>query len=127
MPVSDEERIRKTLARFCQALDDRRFEDWSNTFTEDGAFGTREGRAAIHEMILGGELALQPDLRRKHTVTNAVIDVHGDTAEATSDLVMFDKTGDSPWTIRVGRYYDTLARQADGEWLFTRRRLEWLD
>jgi 3-phenylpropionate/cinnamic acid dioxygenase small subunit len=126
--VTDEDAIRNTLARFCQALDDRRFEDWANTFTENGVFGRSNGRAAILSMIQGGELALQPKLRRKHTVTNAVIDVHGDTANVTSDLAMFDKVDDdAAWTIRVGRYTDELARQPDGGWLFTHRTLVWLD
>jgi 3-phenylpropionate/cinnamic acid dioxygenase small subunit len=126
--MTDEDAIRNTLARFCQALDDRRFEDWANTFTEDGAFGRFDSRAKILQMILGGELALQPKLRRKHTVTNAVIDVTGDTAQVTADLAMFDKVDDdAAWTIRVGRYTDELARQTDGTWLFTRRNLEWLD
>jgi 3-phenylpropionate/cinnamic acid dioxygenase small subunit len=125
--MSDEDRIRNTLAAFCQLLDDRRFEDWARTFTEDGVFGREHGRAEILRMIQGGELATRPELRRKHTVTNAIIEVRGDRAEATSDLVMFDRVGDAPWTIRVGRYHDTLARQPDGAWLFTSRRLEWLD
>ena len=125
--MTDEDQIRNTLAAFCQHLDDRRFEDWANTFTEAGVFGRSNGRAAILTMIQGGELALQPELKRKHTVTNAVIDVQGDTANVTSDLVMFDQVGDTPWKIRVGRYTDTLARQPDGRWLFTRRQLDWLD
>jgi len=125
--MTDEDQIRNTIARFCQALDDRRFEDWAATFTEDGVFGRSDGRAAILKMIQGGELATQPELRRKHAVTNVVIDVHGDTADASSDLTMFDKVGDSPWSIRIGRYTDKLARQPSGGWLFTQRHLEWLD
>ena len=125
--MTDEDQIRNTLAAFCQHLDDRRFEDWANTFTEAGIFGRSNGRAAILSMIQGGELALQPELKRKHTVTNAIIDVHGDTADVSSDLAMFDQVGDGPVTIRVGRYTDQLVRQSSGQWLFTRRQLEWLD
>jgi 3-phenylpropionate/cinnamic acid dioxygenase small subunit len=125
--MSDEDQIRNTLARFCQTLDDRRFVEWSETFTEDGVFGRSDGRAAILKMIQGGELATQPELRRKHTVTNAFIEVHGDTADASSDLVMLDQVSGGPWTIRVGRYTDKLARQPSGAWLFTRRQLDWLD
>jgi hypothetical protein len=29
--------------------------------------------------------------------------------------------------MRIGRYYDKLARQPNGAWLFTERRLEWRD
>ena len=123
--MTDEDAIRNTIARFCQYLDSRRFEEWSQTFTEDGVFGKLNGRAAILSMILGGELATQPDLHRQHAVTNSIIDVHGDTAEAISDLAMYDRIGDGPISVKTGRYYDRLARQASGAWLFTERRLEW--
>jgi hypothetical protein len=34
---------------------------------------------------------------------------------------------DGPWTLTaVGRYHDQLARQADGAWLFTERRLQFI-
>ena len=121
--MTDADEIRNTLARFCQFLDDRRFEEWSQTFAEDGAFGERVGRDTILRWIQGGELATRPELKRKHAVMNAIVEVDGDRATSTSDLVMFDQVGDGPWTIRVGRYTDELARQPDGRWLFTRRQL----
>ena len=125
--MTDEDAIRNTIARFCQCLDSRRFEEWAATFTENGIFNRVNGRAAILEMIEGGELAKQPELRRQHAVTNSIITVHGDAAEASSDLTMFDRVGDRPITVRLGRYTDSLARQPTGEWLFTRRNLEWTD
>jgi hypothetical protein len=125
--MTDEDAIRNTIARFCQNLDSRQFQAWTETFTPDGVFGRLHGRAAILDMILGGELALQPELKRQHAVTNTIIDLHGDTAESTSDLTMYDRIGDAPITVRIGRYYDKLARQPNGEWLFTERRLEWRD
>ena len=123
--MTDEDAIRNTIARFCQNLDSRRFVEWSETFTEDGVFNQLNGRAAILNMILGGELATKPELRRQHAVTNSIIDVTGDTATATSDLSMYDRVGDGPITVQTGRYYDRLARQPNGDWLFTQRRLEW--
>ena len=98
--MTDADEIRNTLARFCQCLDDRRFEEFSQTFTEDGSFNGRVGRATIFEWISGAELATRPELKRKHAVMNAIIKVRGDRAEATSDLVMFDQVGEAPWTIR---------------------------
>lgn len=123
--MTDEDAIRNTIARFCQHLDSRRFVEWSETFTIDGKFNKLSSRAAILQMIQGGELANKPELRRQHAVTNSVIDVAGDTASATSDLAMYDRVGDGPITVQTGRYYDRLARQPDGQWLFTERRLEW--
>ena len=124
--MTDEDRIRNVVARYSHALDDRRFEEWSQTFTEDGVFGERHGRAAILTNILGGELATQPDLQRRHIVCNVEVMVDGARAESISDLLMYDRIGQGPWTLRIGRYYDRLAQQADGDWLFANRRLEWL-
>lgn len=125
--MTDEDIIRNTVARYSHCLDDRRFKEWSETFTEDGVFGSRNGRGAIYANILQGELATMPALQRRHIVTNLEIYVHQDEADATSDLLMYDKHGDSPWSLRIGRYYDKLRRQPDGNWLFSLRRLEWLD
>jgi 3-phenylpropionate/cinnamic acid dioxygenase small subunit len=123
MSLTDADQIRNTLARFCQYLDDRRFEEWSQTFTEDGSFNDRVGRATILKWIQGAELATRPELKRKHTIVNAIISVDGEHAQSVSDLVMFDQVGDAPWTIRVGRYTDELVRQPGGEWLISRRHL----
>src|SRR5215467_177228 len=98
--MTDEDAIRNTIGRFSQCLDSRRFEDWAGTFTEDGVFGRYTGRAAILAMILDGELAHQPDLKRQHAVTNSIIEVSGDTAEATSDLSMYDRVGEGLFTVR---------------------------
>jgi 3-phenylpropionate/cinnamic acid dioxygenase small subunit len=123
--MSADDQIRHTFAEFCQYLDDRRFEDWANLFTEDGLFNTLSGRAAILEMIQGAELATDPDLSRKHVITNAIIDVDGDRAEAHCDLVMYDRHGDGPWTVRIGRYDDHLVRHGD-RWLFAERQLHFV-
>jgi len=77
--MTDVDEIRNTLARFCQCLDGRRFEEFSQTFTAEASFNDRVGRATI-----------------------------------------------LPWTIRVGRYTDELARQPTGGWLFARRHLEFV-
>jgi hypothetical protein len=45
--LSDDDEIRRTFAEFCQFLDDRRFEDWANLFTEDAVFNRLSGRATI--------------------------------------------------------------------------------
>jgi len=122
--MTDADEIRNTLARFCQCLDDRRFEEFSQTFTEDGAFNERVGRDTILKWIQGAELATRPELKRKHAVMNIIVNVQGDRAQATSDLVMFDQVESGPWAIRIGRYTDELVRQPTGAWLLSRRRLE---
>jgi 3-phenylpropionate/cinnamic acid dioxygenase small subunit len=120
--MSDHDQIRQTFAQFCQFLDDRRFEDWAGLFTEDGVFNQLKGRAAIFNMISQAELASEPSLSRKHVITNAIIDVDGDEARSVSDLVMYDRRGDSAWTVKIGKYQDRLVRHGD-RWLLADRQL----
>jgi 3-phenylpropionate/cinnamic acid dioxygenase small subunit len=120
--MSDEEQIRRLLAEFCVFLDDRRFREWSDLFTEDGTFSKLVGRETIFSWISGDELAREPDLVRKHTVHNLLIDADGDSARVRSDLVMHDKRPGQPWVIITGRYLDELVKQ-DGAWRFKNRQL----
>ncbi len=125
--MTDADHIRNTIARFSHALDERRFQDWANQFLPDGQFGNKKGRDVIFKSISDGELAHVPSLKRKHAVMNIDVTVNGDKATAVSDLVMFDKYGDDPWFVAgVGKYNDDLERTADGQWLFRRRILNWV-
>jgi hypothetical protein len=77
--------------------------------------------------MLGQDLATRPELQRRHVNTNIAIDLNGDAADAVSDLLVYDRVADGPWTlVAVGRYHDCFARQPDGSWLFTRRSLEFV-
>lgn len=122
--MTDEEAIRRTLAQFCTALDDRRFEEWSELFTETGVFETRSatttGRTAIRAGIERGELAVRPELRRMHTTHNEIIDVDGDNATVSCYLVQFDQEPGGPVTVKLARYADQLVRTPAG-WRFARR------
>jgi hypothetical protein len=120
--MSDEEQIRRTLSQFCVYLDERRFVEWSELFTEDAELFRFNGRQEILEWISNDELARVPELVRKHTVHNLLLDIEGDRATGTCDLVMFDKYGDAPWKILTGKYTDEFVRRGD-RWLFSKRQL----
>lgn len=49
-------------------------------------------------------------------------DVEGDEARSVSDLVMYDRHGDRPWTARIGKYHDRLVRRGD-RWSLADRQL----
>jgi hypothetical protein len=122
--VNDHEAIRRLLARFCQLLDERRFDEWATLFAPDATFGRQTGRPAIREAIGRSQLAATPTLFRKHVTANPVIDVDENTATAVSDLLVFERSDEDPWQIRVGRYDDRLTR-LDDEWTFSARHLTW--
>jgi hypothetical protein len=123
--MSADNQIRRTIAQFSQYLDERRFLEWSELFTERATFQHISGRAAILAFMRGEELATMPDLFRKHVTTNLIITFGDDEACVESDLVLHERLGKGPWILRMGKYVDRLAPSPDGRWLFADRQLSW--
>jgi hypothetical protein len=121
-PVDDQEAIRHTLALYAQLVDSKDATGWSLQFAPTGTFHTQHGdhtgRAAI-ERFMAQQFATEPAERNTaHLGVNAVIAIDGDTAQLTSDALVFEKIGEAPWTVlRVSRAEDRLIR-VDGAWRF---------
>ena len=119
------EAVRRALATYTQALDDRRTDDVVATFCPDGAIdlpgiGVHEG----HDALRAAYARWTPRRPQRHLVLNTVLTSwDADQATAVSDVV-FLLRGDGGWSVQlVGRYHDTL--HADGElWRFHHRRAE---
>jgi 3-phenylpropionate/cinnamic acid dioxygenase small subunit len=102
--------IRRLLSTYCQRLDDGRFDDWVETFTDDVAFAvmgrTIRGRAAVRAFV---EPTQGPDQRGRHMLSEPLITVDpaGDRATVTTDycFVSRDLT-----LLSAGRYHDVLVR-----------------
>ena len=125
--IDDERLIRRTLALYCTLLDDRRFDDWSQLFTEDAEWiipGTAfKGRAAI----AAGVGATQPPVagRVKHLSHPPVMEFTSvRTARAWSDVVVLLRNREGVWKIlAAGRYYDDLEKE-NGAWRLRRRQTD---
>lgn len=116
--LTDHEHIVRLLATYCQTVDDGRFDEWEQIWTDDATFTvmgqTHTGRKALRTFI---EAAQPPERRGKHVTINHLIDVHGDgrRATASSDFVFVSPTGEGTFAItQVGRYLDRLLRTDDG-------------
>ncbi|HMT45114.1 MAG TPA: nuclear transport factor 2 family protein [Chakrabartia sp.] len=72
-----------------------------------------EGRDAILAAFKA-----RPPRTTRHICTNIRVDVEGDTASASSQIMLFTAAGQPPL---VGSYADRLVRTADG-WRFVERR-----
>jgi uncharacterized protein (TIGR02246 family) len=120
--MTDEEAIRRLLARFIQLRDDKQFDAWAQLFTDDAVFtyGTvsLEGRRDIREHVA----SLLAGDEGKHLCLNSVIDIDGDRARVSSDFAKLDpKAGGAGFAIgTAGRYVDQLVR-VDGSWCIARR------
>ena len=117
--------IARTLALYCQLLDDQRLEEWGRLFTEDAVWAipgtTFEGRAAIVE----GVGAMEPPVTGlvKHISFTPIVEIDAPGhALAWADLMVLARAAkDAAWQVAaVGRYCDDLV-EADGAWLFTVR------
>jgi hypothetical protein len=121
-PTDDHEAIRRTLALYAQMLDSKDAAGWSEQFAANGtlhtAAGDVAGRPAIKRHI---EQQLASEARGRNTarlIANSVIDVSGDSAQASSDCLVFETIGDAPWAVlSVSRMRDRLVRE-DGAWRF---------
>jgi 3-phenylpropionate/cinnamic acid dioxygenase small subunit len=124
---SDVDAIRRVQSLYCQLMDGREYEAWSQLFAADGiwALGGKEYRGPAEcKAFMEQLLRDQPDRRSKHLGTNAEITVTGDTATATSDFMMLTRHTGTPWGVLTGgRYLDRFVRGTDGTWRFQERRL----
>jgi NAD(P)-dependent dehydrogenase (short-subunit alcohol dehydrogenase family) len=120
--MTDEEAIRRLLARFIQLRDDKQFDAWSGLFSDDAVFTygsvRLEGRSAIRDHVA----SLLARDEGKHLCVNSVIDVDGDRASVSSDFAKLDpSTGGAGFVIgTAGRYLDELVR-IEGSWCIARR------
>lgn len=120
--LEDIQEIGQLRARYCQALDDGRWDALADTFTEDGAFvglSTARGRDEMLEFF--PKLNATTVTSWWHFSSNETVDLDGDSAAGTTWLLQpCVVEGESQ--IAAGRYDDTMVRTANG-WRFTERKV----
>jgi hypothetical protein len=126
--VDEKDAIRELLADYCFRLDDGRFAELAALFTEDGtwdtAFGTAVGRAAIAALAQSlRERAGAVRPRAVHLVSNVVIALDGERAQARSNWVVIENSAAGPKIGSGGAYRDDLAKVA-GHWHFRYRKID---
>ena len=141
--------IEQFLYREARLLDDGRFDDWLDLFTEDAQYWmpARETRATRDEGVRkAGELPMfeddksflamrvkrlesglahaeQPPSRTRHFVTNIEIVPDGDDEiEVHSNILVFQSRLERTEMFFVGKREDRL-RKVDGSWLIARRKI----
>jgi 3-phenylpropionate/cinnamic acid dioxygenase small subunit len=120
--------IAEVLARYCDALDQRRWELLAAVFAADasadyGSVGTPTGVEAIASAIRNTIENLDAT---QHLIGNVQVQVQGDTATAQCYLISQHVRAGQPGGeeyLLGGRYVDELARTPDG-WRITFRRLD---
>jgi 3-phenylpropionate/cinnamic acid dioxygenase small subunit len=128
--VTDGDRIRNLLGRYCDLMDAG---DWpgigalfarGRLVTDDGT-ELAEGASAVAEFYARGTQLHDGSPRTKHLVVNTVLDepAAGGTVEARSSYLVLQAVEGMPLQpIITGRYVDRFAPDGDGrDWHFVER------
>lgn len=131
--MNDYEAVRRTISLYSQLMDQGRFDEFGELFTEDATSTsiagtinpvswTAHGRADIvaNTRNIVGKLLEQGDVI--HLAANPVIDVDGDSAKAWWDVVVLQITPSGFTPLRSGRYQARFVRCKD-RWLVSQRTL----
>lgn len=120
--LEDAQEIGQLRARYCQALDDGRWDDLADTFTDDGAFvglSTARGREEMLEFF--PKLNSTTVTSWWHFSSNETIDINGGLATGSTWLLQ-PCVVEGASQLAAGRYDDTMVRTAEG-WRFTERKV----
>jgi 3-phenylpropionate/cinnamic acid dioxygenase small subunit len=124
--IEDHEEIRELYARYADTIDNGRYEEWLDLFTDDGSFesarfGKHSGRVGLEKFTriyrdsLGGAQA-------RHMITNLLFTIEDDRAEGSCYLLYSHCKEGRVQQTTVARYSDTL-RRVSGRWRFESRKV----
>ncbi len=137
----DEWAIRRTLERYCRAVDDNEFRSVAELFTDDAILEFGGQLLDGHEQIRGYFDAVHGAGRAPvtgvHLLGNCIVDFDGDAATVSTDFVHVWRVGsgdgiDASAILAgehlgqipiAGRYIDRM-RRVDGDWLIAARGAE---
>jgi hypothetical protein len=122
--LEEKDAIRDLMYRYCFATDrDADPDVWAGLFTADGIWdGAEFGRFQGHEALRGFMVQATSGGKAgfRHNMSNIMIDVDGETAQARSYFLLVQVGEGGPKPFYAGYYEDKFVKQ-DGRWLFRER------
>jgi len=112
--MNDRDQITDLISRLGRWLDDKQFDDARSVLTEDVTVSTPGGQAEGLERVVA-QAGRNHQVPTQHLITNVLVDVDGDTASATANLLV-TFVGESQ---QGERYLFGAARTRDG-WRLSR-------
>jgi ketosteroid isomerase-like protein len=125
--VEEKEAIRDVLSAYCFYVDDGKFDQWADLFSEDAVFdvgpqGKVQGRTAIKDFIVKSVPTQGEGPARKHCTMNSMIQVNGTEAKVDSYIIVVREADQGIMTSLAGRYEDLLVKQGE-TWRFKVRKI----
>jgi len=126
--LEDEAEIRRIMVDYAALLGARDYDGYAALFAQDGIWQNgdivKKGHDEIRDLLVGMFGEYDPNYVNNEMymlVSNIQIDVHGDTATATSrQLTIRRGEGGRPTPVLNGRYDDTFVRE-NGKWKIQHR------
>ena len=85
--MNDRQDITDLISRLGRWLDDKRFDDARSVLTEDVTVSTPGGQAEGIERVIA-QAGRNHQVPTQHLITNVLVDLDGDTATATANLLV---------------------------------------
>ncbi len=114
--MNDRQHIVDLISRLGRWLDDKRFDDARSVLTEDVTVSTPGGQAEGIERVVA-QASRNHQVPTQHLITNVLVDLDGDTATATANLLV-TFAGDT--VEQQGERYRFGAARTDAGWRLRR-------
>lgn len=125
--ADEKDAIRELMARYAQNLDAGHFAETAALFADDAiwttTYGTARGPIEIQAMFERIVPRRGEGPQRKHYITNIIVTLSGDTAEAVSDYLVVRESERGLLPVMGGTYRDSFVKRA-GAWRFSRKELQ---
>ena len=124
--LEDKITIQELITKYNLAIDNKRLDEWINTWTDDGiwttTFGEAKGKSELKNMI--DQITNEFASGKRHFSTNIIIEeTQNNMANANSYLTVIEAYK-SPQVVASGTYSDILKKNNTGKWKFFQRKLD---
>ena len=124
--LEDKITIQELITKYNLAIDNKRLDEWINTWTDDGiwttTFGEAKGKSELKNMI--DQITNEFASGKRHFSTNIIIEeTQNNMASANSYLTVIEAYK-SPQVVASGTYSDILKKNNPGKWKFFQRKLD---
>ena len=124
--LEDKITIQELITKYNLAIDNKRLDEWINTWTDDGIwttnFGEAKGKSELKNMI--DQITNEFASGKRHFSTNIIIEETQNYMASANSYLTVIEAYKSPQVVASGTYSDILKKNNTGEWKFFQRKLD---
>lgn len=124
--LEDKITIQELITKYNLAIDNKRLDEWINTWTDDGIwttnFGEAKGKSELKNMI--DQITNEFASGKRHFSTNIIIEETQNYMASANSYLSVIEAYKSPQVVASGTYSDILKKNNTGEWKFFQRKLD---